>query len=98
MNEQENIKLVQNIYDLFRKGDASFLKGFADDISWELPDMKNVPYAGSCNGIEAVKNFFVRLGDAEESLAHNPTEFVAKDDRVIVLGDMKWRVKSTNRE
>lgn len=98
MNEQENIKLVQNIYDLFRKSDGSFLKGFSDDISWELPEMKNVPYAGKFNGIEAVTDFFTRLDEAEETLIHNPTEFIAKDDKVIVLGNSKWRVKATNKE
>ncbi len=98
MNEQENIKLVQNIYDLFKKGDESFLKSFSDDISWELPEMVNVPYAGKFNGIESVTDFFSRLGEAEESLIHNPTEFIAKDDKVIVLGNMKCRVKSTNKE
>jgi ketosteroid isomerase-like protein len=98
MNEQENTKVVQKVYELFRKGDESFLKSFSDDISWELPEMKNVPYAGKFNGIEAVTDFFTRLGEAEESLIHNPTEFIAKDDKVIVLGNMKWRIKDTNNE
>jgi ketosteroid isomerase-like protein len=98
MNEQENTQLVRKTYELFKKGDESFLKGFADDISWELPDMVNVPYAGKFNGIESVTDFFSRLGEAEESLIHNPTEFIAKDDKVIVLGNMKWRVKGTNKE
>lgn len=57
MNEQKNTELVQKVYELFRNGDESFLKGFADDISWELPEMKNVPYAGTFNGIEAVTDF-----------------------------------------
>ncbi len=59
--------------------------------------MKNVPYAGTFNGIEAVTDFFTRLGVAEESLIHNPTEFIAKDDKVIVIGNSKWRVKATNK-
>ena len=98
MNEQENTQLVRKTYELFRKGDESFLESFSDDISWELPEMKNVPYAGKFNGIEAVTDFFTRLGEAEESLIHNPTEIIAKDDKVIVLGNMKWRIKDTNNE
>lgn len=31
-------------------------------------------------------------------MIHNPTEFIAKDDKVIVLGNSKWRVKATNKE
>src|SRR5215210_4399633 len=98
MNELENTQLVRNTYELFRKGDESFLKNFSDDISWELPEMKNVAYAGRFNGIKAVTDFFTRLSKAEESVIHNPTEFIAKDDKVIVLGNMKWRVKRTNKE
>lgn len=98
MSEQENRRVVQRTYELFREGDASFLTSFSDDISWELPEMKNVPYAGTFDGIGAVTDFFARLGEAEESLIHNPTEFIAKDDRVIVLGSMKWRVKATGNE
>ena len=98
MNELENTQLVRNTYELFRKGDESFLKSFSDDISWELPEMNNVPYAGKFDGIEAVTDFFTRLSKAEESLIHNPTEFIAKDDKVIILGNMKWRVKGTNKE
>src|SRR3982751_1541125 len=98
MAEQENTQLVRKTYDLFRKGDGSFLKSFSDDISWELPEMKNVPYSGTFDGIAAVTDFFARLGEAEESLTHNPTDFIAQGDKVIVLGDFKWRVKATNKE
>ncbi|MEP6703838.1 MAG: hypothetical protein ABJB34_03440 [Acidobacteriota bacterium] len=98
MDEQENTDLVRKMHKLFRNGDESFSKGFSDDISWELPEMNNLPYAGKFNGIDAVTDFFGRLGEAEECLIHNPTEFIAKDDKVIVLGNSKWRVKSTNKE
>ena len=98
MNEQENTKLVQKTYELFKSGDETFLKQFSDDISWELPEMDNVPYAGKFNGIESVIDFFTRLDEAEENLIHEPTEFIAKDDKVIVLGNMKWRIKDTNNE
>ncbi len=98
MNEQENTKIVEKAYQLFKSGDESFLKQFSDDISWELPEMENVPYAGKFNGIASVTDFFSRLDEAEENLIHNPTEFIANGDKVIVLGDMKWRVKATNKE
>ncbi len=98
MNEQENTKLVQKTYDLFKSGDGTFLKQFSDDISWELPEMENVPYAGKCNGIGSVVDIFKRLDDAEENLIHEPTEFIAKEDKVIVFGNFKWRVKATGNE
>lgn len=98
MNEQENTKIIQRTYELFKSGDDAFLKNFSDDISWELPEMENVPYAGKCNGIESVKEFFSRLGEAEQNLTLGGTEFIAKGDKVVVLGNHSWRVKETNKE
>ncbi len=98
MSEQENTNLVQEVYERFRKGDESFLESFSDDITFELPEMENVPYAGTHNGIQAVKEFFALLAEVEENLAHNPTDFIANGDKVVVLGNYKWRVKATNKE
>ena len=98
MDEQENTKLVARTYELFKSGDEAFLKQFSDDISWELPEMENVPYAGKYNGIESVIDFFTRLDQAEENLVHEPTDFIAKGEKVIVLGNFKWRVRATSKE
>lgn len=99
MNEQENIKIVQRTYELFKSGDIeTLLNMYSDDVSWQLPEMENVPYAGKVNGRESVTDFFSRLDAAEENLTFETTEFIAQGDKVVVLGNHSWRVKATNKE
>lgn len=98
MNEQENTKLVQRTYELFKIGDNTFLDLYSDDVAWHVPEMENVPYAGDISGRENVIDFFARLDAAEENLTMEPTEFIAQGDKVVVLGNFSWRVKATNRE
>ena len=90
---------MQRTYELFKSGDIeTLLKMYSDDVSWRLPETANVPYAGTINGLESVTDFFSRLGAAEENLTFERTEFIAQGDKVVVLGNFKWRVKATNKE
>ena len=99
MNEQENTKLVQKTYELFKSGDIETLLGmYADDVSWETPKVENAPFGGKISGRENVAEFFSRLDESEECLTVEPTEFIAQGDKVVVLGNFSWRVKSTNKE
>ncbi len=99
MNEQENTKTAQRIYELFMSGDIeSLLNMFSDDISWHTPEIENVPLGGKRSGRESVAEFFSQLDDYEEFLKFEPTEFIAQADKVVVLGDFLCRVKSTNKQ
>ncbi len=99
MSEQENTKLVQRTYELFKSGDIeTLLKMYSDDVSWQVPEMENVPYAGKLNGRESVIDFFARLDETEENLTFETTEFIAQGDKVVVLGNFSWRVKSTDKK
>ena len=99
MNEQENTKLVQRTYELFKSGDIeTLLSIYSDDIVWQLPDMENVPFGGKRTGRENVVEFFSLVNDSLEDLQIEPTEFIAQGDKVVVLGHHSWRVKATGRE
>jgi len=99
MNEQENTKLVQRTYELFKSGDIETLLGmYSNDVSWETPKVENAPFGGKISGREKVMEFFTRLDENEECLTLEPTEFIAQGDKVVVLGHHAWRVKSTNQE
>ena len=99
MNEQENTKLVQKTYELFKSGDIETLLGmYSDDISWETPKVENSPFGGKISGREKVAEFFTTLDKHEEFSVFEPTEFIAQGDKVVVLGHSKARVKSTNKE
>ena len=99
MNEQENTKLVQRTYELFKSGDIeTLLNMYSDDIVWQLPEMENVPFGGKRSGRENVGEFFSVVNDSLEVLQNEPTEFIAQGDKVVVLGHHSWRVKATGKE
>ncbi len=99
MNEQENTKLVQKTYELFKSGDIETLLGmYADDASWETPKVENAPFGGKISGRENIAEFFSRLDESEECLSFETTEFIAQNDKVVVLGNFSWRINSTNKE
>ena len=64
VNEQANIQLVRETYQHFKTGDIrSVLNVLTEDVLWELPDMANVPFAGSWRGRQQVGTFFHRLAE-----------------------------------
>jgi ketosteroid isomerase-like protein len=98
MNEQENINLVKQSYERFLQGDiAGVIQWCADDIKWETPGPSDIPTAGKYEGIEHVGEFFSKLANTFEPVSFEPQEFIAQHDKVVTLGEYKWRVKSTGR-
>lgn len=99
MNEQENIKLVQQAYNNFKAGNIeALLNQFSDDIEWQLPQVDNIKFSGKRKGRGQVSEFFKLLSEEQEVREFEPKEFIAQGDRVVVLGQNSWRVKSTGRE
>jgi len=97
--EQENIKLVQQIYQHFKRGDIKALLNLLSvNIEWQLPEIENVPFAGRRRGHEEMGQFFESLVDTQEIQHFDPREFIARGDKVLALGHYAWRGKSTGRE
>jgi ketosteroid isomerase-like protein len=98
MSEQENVNLVQQIYDDFKAGNIEALLGKIDpNIVWELPEIQNVPFAGKRNGREAVADFFSVVNASQEALRFDAMGYIAQGDRVVSLGTYEWRVFDTSR-
>lgn len=94
MSEQENTALVQQAYALFGRGDiAGLLKLMSDDVTWEMPVVPNVPFSGKFEGPAAVGRFFAALDSAVETLKFEPQDFLAKGDKVVVLGQRQFRTR-----
>ena len=99
MNEQENTKIIGQAYEHFKKGDISaLLDSYSEDIDWHLPEIENVSFGGKHRGRQRVAIFFQSLAEAQEVLTFNPQEFIAQCEKVVVLGDYSWRVKSNGKE
>jgi ketosteroid isomerase-like protein len=98
MSEQ-NKSIVERAYNSFKIGNIeALLDLMADDVSWSLPEMEAVPFAGKRTGRASVSEFFAIVGASQESLRFEPRELIAEGDRVVALGSYDWRVKANGRE
>lgn len=98
MNEQENVKAVERIYTAFGQGDIpTILNMLAEDIDWLFSGPADIPFAGRHRGREQVTQFFATLDETVEVEQFEPQEFIAKGDKVVVLGHERMRVKSNGR-
>jgi ketosteroid isomerase-like protein len=98
MSETTNTQIVQQGYEKFGSGDIQGLLAlFADNIKWTVPEIENAPFAGSREGLGKVGEFFTELTAAEDITRFEPLEFIAQNDKVVVLGESAATVRSTGR-
>ena len=99
MSEQENLRIVQEGYAAFARGDIeAALSNYADDIDWAMPGSPNlIPYAGQRRGREQVAQFYSTFPQTEEVEQMDLQDFITHDDKVLVFGHYRGRVKSTGR-
>jgi len=96
MTEQQNLDVVRRGYEAFGSGDIpGLLRLLHHDVSWVTPGPADLPTAGIRNGHEAVREFFASLMSIGDILRFEPRDFIARGDKVIVIGDDTTRVKAT---
>jgi hypothetical protein len=90
-----NKEVVEGAYANFAQGDIpAALGAMAADIHWVEAD--GFPLAGTYVGPQAVlEGVFMRLGEIGDDYAVVPEQFVADGDTVVVLGNYKWKHKSS---
>ena len=99
MSEKENSALVQQGYKLFSQGDIpGVLKLMSADVAWVLPTVENVPFTGTFQGAQGVGKFFGALSESIDLLKYEPREFIAQGNKVVVLGESRYRVKGKKDE
>lgn len=98
MSEEANTRIVRACYEIFGQGDISeLLEHLSEDIAFSVPEVENSPYGGIWCGRAGVEKYFELLDLAEDITDFEPREFIARDDRVIVLGRSTSTVRSTGR-
>jgi len=98
MAEQDNIKVVQEAYASFGRGDIEALFGSLDEnVEWVLPGEGLIPQAGTYHGRDGVARFFQLLSETTEFATFEPGEFVAQGDHVVALGTYKGSARATGR-
>jgi len=98
MSEQQNIALIQSIYDAFGRGDISFiLNQLTEDVEWTMEGPSIIPYAGNRNGTAEVKRFFDALGTTQTNMKLTMEPLIAHGDRVFGLGHFAATVIATGK-
>lgn len=96
---EPNKAIVEQAYNNFKTGNIdALLNLMSEDITWTLPEMEGVPFAGARTGRASVGEFFQSVGRSQDVLSFEPRELIAAGDKVIAPGSYTWRVKANNRE
>jgi uncharacterized protein len=100
MNEDKNLKVVKDAYLAYQdRNIPALLRCLTDDVRWfEIGPADLIPTAGKRKGREQVGEFFATLDRKEDVQSFRPQHFVAQDDRVVVLGELKSRVRVNGAE
>lgn len=99
MKDQDSLALVKQAYSLFQNNEIEpLLRLMSDDIEWDFPQVENVPFSGKRRGIEQVREFFRILASEQDVLEFNPREYIAQGEKVVCLGNYKWKTKEGSHE
>jgi hypothetical protein len=87
MSEQDNIRIIKDAYELFKKGDIpGLLNMLTDDVEWITPGPKDImPVAGQRRGRNGVAEFFSTLSSQENVEVFEPEEYIAQGDKVVAI-------------
>lgn len=98
MDEQANVRVVEGMFSSLLRGDISgVLDRLSEDIEWRIAGPSELSYSGIHRGRDEVAKFFQAFGQAAEFEAFEPREYLAKSDKVVVLGHERQRIKASGR-
>ena len=84
MAEQETIRVVQELFASFEKGDLpGILDRLTDDVEWRLAGPTEITYAGTRRGRDQVAEFFKILEQTSEFEEFTPQEYIANLSEAI---------------
>ena len=94
MSQQENLRIVTEIYDAVGRGDvAAILDRVTDDVDWSAEAASHAaPWYGPRTGKTGVASFFRDLADSIEITEFTPHSFAAGQDDVHLL--VRWTFRS----
>ena len=96
MSNQAQIDIVQKIYVAFGTGDVEGMIALVDDgITFELPNLPDVPLDTLYSGKEGVRRFMTERGPAIEYKSFSTDEYFSDRDTVLVLGQTSGVVLAT---
>jgi uncharacterized protein len=100
VSQQENLKVVEEIYDAVGRGDVTaILERVTDDVDWSAEAASNAaPWYGPRTGKTGVAGFFRDLAENIEITEFIPHSFAAGHDDVHLLVRFAFRSVTTGRQ
>jgi len=100
MNEQENVRILKQHFEAFKRGDLPAALDFvADNVDWQSlvtqTETQEISWAKPCHSRKDVSLFFKDLSEKVQPEGMEIFDFTAQGDRVIVEGRNRGIVKST---
>jgi ketosteroid isomerase-like protein len=89
VQETQNIRVVQEAYAAFGRGDVQgILDRLDDSIVWKgvYGAAPHVPTSGERRGKVQVREFFMQVAESLNFSRFEPREFIATGDKVVTLG------------
>jgi len=92
-----NIKLVQDTYAAFGRGDIpAILNVMTNDVIMGIVGRKeDAPFLGMNHGKAGVGEFFKQLGDAHDIHMFEPLRFLAAEEKVFIFGHYRWTMRKS---
>jgi len=100
MSKQENLSLIQEIYDAVGRGDvAAILDRVTDDVDWAAEAAgQSAPWHGLRTGKTGVASFFSDLASSIEIQEFKPHSYAAGENDVHLLVEFAIRSIATGRD
>lgn len=96
MGEQENVKVVEEVYAAFEQGDVpALLKTLANDVDWLAYGPSDVAIYGQRRGHQQMTELFALITEDLDVEAFELREFIAQGDKVAVPFYERGKVKAT---
>ena len=97
MGTQQNVEVVKNfLAALGRRDKQGLLALSAEDMDWIIPG-ENWPLAGTHRGHAGLEVLLQKANETVETSYPERPEFIARGDRVLIIGFATGRIKATNR-
>ncbi|WP_263408592.1 nuclear transport factor 2 family protein [Terriglobus tenax] len=97
MSIEKNVQVVKDFFAAIGSGDKQrVLTLVAEDIEWIIPG-EDWPLAGTHRGHTELEAVLQKASKEIEMTYPKPPEFVAQEDRVLVIGVATGKIKATNK-
>ena len=94
---EDDARSLRRIYDAMSREDVEeFVGDVAHDIEWNLPEA--VPWGGTRHGQDGMRALAEIYQQHVEGTWADPDDFLDAGDRVVVLGRMRGRARSSGEE